>query len=87
MAEAGRAKDDIDCHLLSISPVGDLCCFHAELLGQQGTPYVLAGSSRSRRARYIPADYPMSPPTVHFITPICHPNIELVGGKVSLDIL
>ena len=34
----------------------------------------------------FPANYPMSPPTVHFITPICHPNIERVGGKVSLDI-
>ena len=84
---AWHAKDNIACHLLSLSPVGEISCFHAELLGQQGTPYVLAGSSRSRRARYIPADYPMSPPTVHFITPICHPNIELVGGKVSLDIL
>ena len=81
---AWHAKNNIACHLLSLSPVGDISCFHAELLGQQGTPY--AGGVFKIELD-IPANYPMSPPTVHFITPICHPNIELVGGKVSLDIL
>ena len=84
VAETGRAKDDIDCHLLSISPVGDLCCFHAELLGQQGTPY--AGGVFKIELE-LTADYPMHPPAVRFVTPICHPNIERLGGKVCFDFL
>ena len=78
-----NAKDNIAGHVLSISPVGDISCAHAELLGPQGTPYA---GGLFKIVLEFPANYPMSPPTVHFITPICHPNIERVGGKVSLDI-
>ena len=82
VADAGaHAKDNIACHVLSMSPVGDMSCVHAELLGPQGTPY--AGGVFKIELD-IPADYPYRPPTVHFVTPICHPNIERVGGKVSL---
>ena len=85
VADAGPdAKANIAGHVLSISPIGDISCFHAELLGPQDTPY--AGGV-FKIALNLPADYPMLPPTVHFVTPICHPNIERVGGKVSLDIL
>ena len=85
VAETGaRAKADIDCHLLSISPVGDWCCFHAEILGQQGTPY--AGGVFKIELE-LPVDYPMHPPAVRFVTPICHPNIERLGGKVCFDFL
>ena len=84
VADAGPdAKANIAGHVLSISPIGDISCFHAELLGPQDTPY--AGGV-FKIALNLPADYPMLPPTVHFVTPICHPNIERVGGKVSLNI-
>ena len=85
VADSGEnAKDNIDCHVLSISPVGDISCVHAELLGPQGTSY--AGGVFKIELEF-PAGYPMQPPTARFVTPIYHPNIERVGGKVSLDIL
>ena len=85
VVDAGKdAKDNIACHVLSISPVGDISCVHAELLGPQGTPY--AGGVFKIELNF-PAEYPNHPPTARFVTPICHPNIERVGGKVSVDIL
>ena len=81
---ADEAKANIASHVLSISPVGDISCFHAEILGPQGTPY--AGGVFKIELNF-PAEYPNHPPTARFVTPICHPNIERVGGKVSVDIL
>ena len=47
VVDAGKdAKDNIACHVLSISPVGDISCVHAELLGPQAH-LMPAGSSRS----------------------------------------
>lgn len=35
----------------------------------------------------VPANYPLSPPAVRFVTPIVHPNISLETGEVCLDLL
>ena len=35
----------------------------------------------------FPANYPYSPPTIKFETPCFHPNVDLVGGAICLDIL
>ena len=84
VAQPDEAKSNIACHVLSISPVGDISIAHAELLGPEGTPY--AGGVFKIELEFG-AHYPFRPPKVRFITPICHPNIEREGGKVSLDIL
>ena len=40
-----------------------------------------------RVAIRFPAQYPFEPPTVHFVTPCFHPNVDLQHGAICLDIL
>ncbi|PVU94116.1 hypothetical protein BB559_003088 [Furculomyces boomerangus] len=35
----------------------------------------------------IPMEYPMKPPSVVFVTPVCHPNVHFETGEICLDIL
>uniref|UniRef100_A0A0A9WVQ2 Ubiquitin-conjugating enzyme E2 pex4 n=1 Tax=Lygus hesperus TaxID=30085 RepID=A0A0A9WVQ2_LYGHE len=30
----------------------------------------------------IPVQYPHTPPSVHFVTPICHPNVHFKTGEI-----
>ncbi|WLF81108.1 hypothetical protein PVL30_004905 [Lodderomyces elongisporus] len=35
----------------------------------------------------VPPTYPQQPPTIKYITPIIHPNVDLKSGEICLDIL
>lgn len=35
----------------------------------------------------IPPNYPLSPPKVRFVTPICHPNVHFQTGEICLTLL
>ena len=59
------------------------CCRTATITGTQSTPY--EGLSYSLTLAF-PANYPCSPPTIKFITPCFHPNVD-VHGNICLDIL
>jgi peroxin-4 len=36
---------------------------------------------------HIPQAYPLVAPSVRFITPICHPNVDFHTGEICLDLL
>jgi len=35
----------------------------------------------------LPTNYPMAPPAIRFVTPICHPNVAWQTGDICLDVL
>eukprot|EP00635_Sarcinochrysidales_sp_CCMP3193_P015594 CAMPEP_0118889040 /NCGR_PEP_ID=MMETSP1166-20130328/157_1 /TAXON_ID=1104430 /ORGANISM="Chrysoreinhardia sp, Strain CCMP3193" /LENGTH=133 /DNA_ID=CAMNT_0006827625 /DNA_START=139 /DNA_END=540 /DNA_ORIENTATION=- len=53
------------------------------LNGTKGTPY--DGMSYKLNMKF-PQDYPYNPPTIKFITPCWHPNVD-TQGNICLDIL
>ena len=56
----------------------------ATVEGPADTPYV--GLSYKLSLKF-PSSYPYQPPTVLFTTPCFHPNVDLAGGHICLDIL
>ncbi|RAK95731.1 putative ubiquitin conjugating enzyme (UbcJ) [Aspergillus ibericus CBS 121593] len=72
--------------LLHLGPVDedDLLHWEAVLKGVKGTPY--EGGLWSLQI-LIPANYPLSPPTIKFKTRISHPNISFTTGEICLTLL
>ncbi|KAJ2399524.1 E2 ubiquitin-protein ligase peroxin 4 [Coemansia sp. RSA 2559] len=62
----------------------DILQWRAVLQGPQGTPYY---GGKFELHISIPEQYPIKPPTLAFITPVCHPNIHFETGEICLDIL
>ncbi|CAI7663910.1 unnamed protein product [Penicillium viridicatum] len=66
---------------LYLRPVDDDDLLHWEaiLKGPSGSPYE---GGLWRLSIAIPADYPLTPPTIHFTTKISHPNINWSTGEI-----
>jgi peroxin-4 len=52
--------------------------------GPKDTPFE---SARWELAIHVPTGYPHSPPSVTFVTPIFHPNVDFKTGEICLDVL
>ena len=72
--------------LLHLGPVSDddLFQWEAVLRGVRGTPY---DGGLWLLNITIPAKYPLEPPKMEFVTPICHPNIHFETGEICLTLL
>jgi len=57
--------------------------FNVVMSGPVGSPYE---GGVFNLELFLPADYPMAPPKVRFLTKIYHPNIDKLG-RICLDIL
>merc|ERR1712199_115263 len=57
--------------------------FNVIIAGPEGSPYQ---TGAFKLELFLPADYPMVPPKVRFLTKIYHPNIDKLG-RICLDIL
>ncbi|KAK3393644.1 ubiquitin-conjugating enzyme/RWD-like protein [Podospora didyma] len=62
---------------------GNLLKWRATIEGPDDTPY--AGLTFKLSFEF-PSNYPYAPPTVLFLTPIYHPNVDF-SGRICLDIL
>jgi peroxin-4 len=74
--------------VLHLGPVSDEDLFHWES--------VLKGPRDPSSPYYgglwlltisVPSNYPLAPPKVTFITPICHPNVHFTTGEICLTLL
>lgn len=62
---------------------GNLLAWTATITGPTETPYE---GLNLKLSFAFPNNYPYSPPTVLFKTPIYHPNVDF-SGRICLDIL
>ncbi|GAB7350420.1 hypothetical protein MBLNU459_g1032t1 [Dothideomycetes sp. NU459] len=72
--------------LLHLGPVDDDELMHwtAVMKGVAGTAYQ---GGLWKLDIQIPPAYPNAPPTIRFVTPICHPNVHFKTGEICLDLL
>ncbi|KAF2153921.1 ubiquitin-conjugating enzyme [Myriangium duriaei CBS 260.36] len=72
--------------LLHLAPVSDDELLHwtAVMKGVEGTAYE---DGCWKLDIQIPDTYPLAPPKVRFVTPICHPNVHFKTGEICLDLL
>ncbi|KAF1943734.1 UBC-like protein [Clathrospora elynae] len=85
MTELQTYQRDPNDALLELGPADDdVMHWRAVMKGVEGTAYE---GGRWLLNISIPPTYPLSPPTIRFITPICHPNVDFKTGEICLDLL
>ncbi|KAF2746096.1 UBC-like protein [Sporormia fimetaria CBS 119925] len=86
MAELKTYHSDPNDALTSLGPIteDELLHWRAVMLGVPGTAYE---GGRWLLDIHIPTTYPLSAPSIKFLTPICHPNVDFKTGEICLDLL
>ncbi|KXS16752.1 ubiquitin-conjugating enzyme [Gonapodya prolifera JEL478] len=69
-----------------LHPVDDDNLFEwiAVVRGPVDTPY---DGGRFEISIKVPVSYPLAPPTMNFVTTVCHPNVQFKTGEICLDLL
>ncbi|KAJ2490866.1 E2 ubiquitin-protein ligase peroxin 4 [Coemansia sp. RSA 2050] len=72
--------------IVSLTPIDDesILRWRAVLRGPRDSPY--EGGYFELHIS-VPEQYPIRPPTLTFVTPVCHPNVHFETGEICLDIL
>ncbi|KAI7904668.1 ubiquitin-conjugating enzyme/RWD-like protein [Cokeromyces recurvatus] len=88
LKELKEIEKEVNSHpeIIELAPETDenLLQWKAILAGLPDTPYE---GGRFELSILIPSNYPIQPPSIKFITTICHPNIHFKTGEICLDIL
>ncbi|KAJ3240756.1 hypothetical protein HDU78_002108 [Chytriomyces hyalinus] len=87
--KAAARPGGVDSGVLHLSPIAEDSLFSwvavitsSETNGD--SPYK---GGRFKVAIEIPEDYPVRPPTMKFISKVCHPNVHWKTGEICLDLL
>jgi peroxin-4 len=75
--------------ITSLSPISNsnILSLRAVLSGSHLPPSTGYSQGRFLLSILVPPNYPLSPPTITFVTRICHPNVKFETGEICLDVL
>ncbi|KAH8582510.1 ubiquitin-conjugating enzyme family [Cryptosporidium sp. chipmunk genotype I] len=81
LKDSARNKDT-DIRL--IPSENDLMHWNAEIVGPNETPYE---GFVFKIEIIVSPQYPILPPSVKFMTPIFHPNVNFLTGEICIDVI
>ncbi|KAF3931992.1 hypothetical protein ABW20_dc0102947 [Dactylellina cionopaga] len=84
--ELSKIRQEKNPALSYLAPVDDSDLYHWRA-GLRGTPDSPYEGGIWELDIVIPDNYPLGPPTVQFVTKMCHPNVHIKTGEICLDLL
>ncbi|KAJ1939182.1 E2 ubiquitin-protein ligase peroxin 4 [Linderina pennispora] len=86
LKELQDIQRELSEEVVSLEPIDedDILQWRAVLRGPKDTAYE---NGLFELHIDIPEQYPIRPPTLTFVTPVCHQNVHFESGEICLDIL
>ncbi|KAJ1824356.1 E2 ubiquitin-protein ligase peroxin 4 [Coemansia sp. RSA 2675] len=86
LKELQDIQNDPSEEIVFLAPIDDesILRWRAVLRGPRDSPYE---GGHFELHISVPEQYPIRPPTLTFVTPVCHPNVHFETGEICLDIL
>ncbi|KAL2048572.1 hypothetical protein N7G274_000484 [Stereocaulon virgatum] len=72
--------------LQSLGPTSEAEILHWEAV-MKGVPGTAYEAGIWKLDIVVPPSYPLAPPAIKFVTPVCHPNVHFKTGEICLDLL